>query len=196
MPNNSISHWLVQLKSGNTDAAGPIWQQYFPKMVEIARKKLADFPRRMADEEDVALSAFNSFCQDAAKGLLPRLENRDDLWRILLMITAQKTIDLIRRETAAKRGGKVARTERELRDAIGKEPSPAFAAMMADEFRNLLDLLPDDDLKTIAVCKMEGLSNDEIAKRLGFVPRTIERRLKVIRTLWGGEADHESRRSK
>lgn len=196
MPNNSISHWIGQLKSGNTDAAGPIWQQYFPKMVEIARKKLADFPRRMADEEDIALSAFNSFCEDAAKGLLPRLENRDDLWRILLMITAQKTIDLIRRETAAKRGGKVARTERELEDAIGKEPSPAFAAMMADEFRNLLDLLPDDDLKTIAVCKMEGLSNDEIAKRLGFVPRTIERRLKVIRTLWGGEANHESRRSK
>ena len=63
-----------------------------------------------------------------------------------------------------------------------------FSALVADEFRRLIGLLPEPDLKTLAVWKMEGHSNEEIAERWGCVPRTVERRLRVIRTLWDGEA--------
>ena len=105
MPHNSVTHWLGQLKAGDPAAAGPLWERYFPKLVELARARLAGFPRRAADEEDVALSAFDSFCRDAAAGRLPRLDDRDDLWRVLLLITSQKALDLVRHESAAKRGG-------------------------------------------------------------------------------------------
>lgn len=155
----------------------------------MARARLSGFPRRAVDEEDIALSAFDSFCRDAAAGRLPRLDDRDDLWRILLLITGQKALDLIRRETADKRGGKPGLQVFDLDSIAGNEPTPEFAALVADEFRRLLDKLPDADLKALAVWKMEGNTNEEIAARCGCVLRTVERRLKVIRSLWAAEVE-------
>lgn len=187
-PDESVTHWLAALKAGDTAAAVPLWHRYFPKLVLLARARLATFPRRAADEEDIALSAFHSFCRDAAAGRLPRLDDRDDLWRVLLLITGQKAVDLIRRETANKRGGTVTRVTTPHFDAIaGTEPTPEFATLVAEEFRRLLDKLPDAELKTLAVWKMEGYSNEEIAGRWKCAPRTVDRRLKVIRSLWAEE---------
>lgn len=187
MAHDSVTQWLGRLKAGDPSAAAPLWGRYFPRLVELVRGKLAGFPRRAADEEDVALSAFDSFCRDAAAGRLPRLDGRDDLWRVLLLLTGQKAVDLIRREKAAKRGGGAGVAASALEVLAGSEPTPELAALMADEFRRLLDRLPDADLKALAVWKMEGYSNEEIAARWGCVPRTVERRLKVIRSLWVGE---------
>ena len=135
----------------------------------------------------MALSAFDSFCRDAASGRLPRLDDRDDLWRVLLLITGQKALDLVRRESAAKRGGKPGAETFDVEAVAGAEPTPEFAALVAEEFRRLIEMLPDADLRALAVWKMEGHSNDEIATRWRCVPRTVERRLKVIRSLWAGE---------
>ena len=185
MPDDSVTHWLGRLKAGDADAPGPLWRRYFPRLVALARARLAGAARAAADEEDVALSAFDSFCRDAAAGRLPRLDDRDDLWRVLLVITGQKAVDLVRRETAAKRGGNA--TAVDLAGVAAADPTPEFAALAADEFRRLLDLLPDADLKALAVWKLEGLTTDEVAARWGCVPRTVERRLRVIRSLWAGE---------
>lgn len=187
MSHDSVTNWLGRLKAGDPAAASPLWERYFPRLVELARGRLARFPHRMADEEDVALSAFDSFCRDAASGRLPRLDDRDDLWRVLLMITGQKALDLVRHETAGKRGGKQVAKDFDLEAIVGSEPTPEFAAQVADEFRRLLEKLPDPDLKLLAVWKMEGNSNEEIAVRWKCVPRTVERRLRVIRCLWAGE---------
>ena len=46
--------------------------------------------RRAADEEDVALSAFDSFCRGAEQGRFPQLDGRDDLWHLLVVITVRK----------------------------------------------------------------------------------------------------------
>jgi DNA-directed RNA polymerase specialized sigma24 family protein len=187
VPDESVTQWIDQLKAGDPAAAGPLWHRYYPKLVALARSRLANFPRRAADEEDVALDAFDSFCRDAAAGCLPRLDDRDDLWRVLLLITGQKAVDLVRRETADKRGGAGANGALDLASIAGSEPTPEFAALVADEFRRLIEALPDADLRALAVLKLEGYSNEEIAARCGCVPRTVERRLKVIRSLWAGE---------
>ena len=71
-----------------------------------------------------------------------------------------------------------------LQQIIGREPSPDFALQVAEECRRLLDRLDDDTLRSVALLKMEGHTNDEIAFRLGFAPRTVERKLRRIRTLW------------
>lgn len=189
MPHDSVSHWLGMLKAGDPDAAGPLWNRYFPRLLEFARVRLRGLPCRTIDEEDVALGAFDSFCRDAAAGRLPNLNDRDDLWRVLLLITGQKAVDLVRRETAEKRGGNPGAQVFDLEDIAGKEPTPEFSALVADEFRRLLAKLPDDGLKTLAVWKMEGYTNEEIAARWGCVLRTVERRLKVIRSLWAGEVE-------
>lgn len=185
MPTDPVTVWLGRLQAGESAAAGALWQTYFHRLVGLARQRLGAAPRRAADEEDVALSAFDSFCRDAAAGRLPRLDDRDDLWRVLLLITGQKAVDLVRRETAAKRGGNAAVVDPG--GLAAADPTPEFAALVADEFRRLLDLLPDADLKALAVWKLEGLTTAEVAARWDCVPRTVERRLKVIRSLWAVE---------
>jgi DNA-directed RNA polymerase specialized sigma24 family protein len=187
----SITRWIGQLKAGESAAAQKLWESYFQKMVELARLKLGGMPRRAADEEDVALSAFNSFCAGAAAGRFPQLDDRDSLWPLLVGITAHKAIDLLRHERRLKRGGpppvEGAPAAPEVEQLIGREPTPEFAVQVAEECQRLLDLL-DEGLRTVALWKLEGYTVEEIAVRLGCVPRTVERKLRAIRKLWGKES--------
>src|SRR5580704_13070841 len=107
-PGNSVTHWIRALKQGDQSAAQGLWEAYFRRLVGLAHARLRDAPRRIADEEDVALSAFHSFCQGAQAGRFPRLDDRNDLWQILVLITARKAIDLRNYEGRSSRGkGKV-----------------------------------------------------------------------------------------
>src|SRR5262249_49366796 len=90
----SVTDWIDRLKIGDPAAAQQLWQSYFQRLHRIARKKLQGTPRRVADEEDVALSAFDSFCRGAEQGRFPQLTDRDDLWRLLVTITARKAYQL------------------------------------------------------------------------------------------------------
>jgi DNA-directed RNA polymerase specialized sigma24 family protein len=94
----SVSRWIDQLKAGDQAAAGKLWEGYFQKLVALARKRLKDTPRRAADEEDIALSAFDSLCRRAERGQFAQLLDRNDLWQLLVLITVRKVCDLKRRE--------------------------------------------------------------------------------------------------
>jgi DNA-directed RNA polymerase specialized sigma24 family protein len=194
----SVTQWLEQLQAGDQAAAQKLWERYFHRLVGLARGKLEGAPRRAADEEDVALSAFDSFCRGAERGHFPRLEDRDNLWRLLVTLTVRKAYHLARDEQCQKRGGGAVFGETvfsdtdvdappSLEQAISREPTPAFAAQVAEECERLLLSLGDDELRSIAVWKMEGDTNAEIAARLGCAPATVERRLQVIRRLWERE---------
>jgi DNA-directed RNA polymerase specialized sigma24 family protein len=196
----SVTHWIRELKAGNELAAQKLWEKYFNQLVALARTKLKNRPQRIADEEDVALSAFDSFCRGAEQGRFPQLSDRDDLWQLLVMITGRKAADLVQRECRQKRGGGKVRgdsaltgpegangTEEGIEQILGSEPSPEFSAQVADECLHLLALLDDDELRQIALWKMEGYTNVEIAQKLGYVTATIERRLRLIRSIWEKE---------
>jgi DNA-directed RNA polymerase specialized sigma24 family protein len=193
----SVTHWIGQLKAGDHAAAQPLWQRYFRRLVGLARKRLQGAARRAADEEDVALSAFDSFCRGAERGRFPQLSDRGDLWPLLVLITARKALDLVAHERRQKRGGGAVRGESALlgrpeaepglEQILGREPSPEFAAQVADECRRLLGRLGDAELRAIALCRMEGDTEDEIAAKLGCAPRTIRRRLRLIRSIWTEE---------
>src|SRR4051812_1467421 len=88
----SITRWIGPLKAGDEAAAQEFWQRYFATLMGLARERLKGARPGPADEEDVALSALNSFFAGAAAGRFPRLEDRDDLWRVLVTITARKAI--------------------------------------------------------------------------------------------------------
>ena len=102
---DAITLWLGQLQTGDAAAARPLWDKYFHRLVGLARKRLADSPRRTADEEDVALSAFDSFCRGAEAGKFPDLTDRDSLWRLLTTFTVRKVSHHLRDEGRQKRGG-------------------------------------------------------------------------------------------
>ena len=190
----SVTRWLQLLQVGNRAAVQHLWERYFPRLVGLARKKLHDSPRRLADEEDVALSAFDSFCRNAEQGRFPELLDRDGLWHILVVITIRKAANLRRAEGRKKRGGvALARSpsgasgEPDIEQLLSREPSPAFAAEVAEECERLLGLLGNRELETVALCKMEGYTNEQIAGKLGYAVRSIKRKLRMIRDLWQKE---------
>src|SRR5262249_31005936 len=155
--------------AGCPAAAQKLWEGYFQKMVELARLKLQGMPRRADDEEDVALSAFNSFCGGAVEGRFPQLQDRNSLWPLLVAITAPKAVDLMRHERRLKRGGPPPNRDRpdaveaDVGQIIGREPTPEFALQVAEECQRLLDRLGDDILRSVALWKMEGYAVEEIA---------------------------------
>jgi DNA-directed RNA polymerase specialized sigma24 family protein len=193
----SITQCVLRLKAGDKESAQFLWERYFSRLVCLARKKLQACRRHGADEdeEDAALSAFDSFCAGAARGQFPQLNDRTDLWRLLVVITARKASAQAQRRRAAKRGGdwcRVRSSHTELEDTplaelTGSEPSPEFAALVADQYRYMLARLGDEQLQHIAVARLEGYTVDEIAAQLACARRTVARRLDLIRQLWISE---------
>src|SRR5262245_31196166 len=196
----SVTGWVGRLKAGDRAAAQRLWEGYFRRLVGLARVRLADAARRVADEEDVALSAFDSFCRGAELGRFPQLHDRNDLWALLVVTTARKAVDLVQHERRRKRGGGAVVPASALpgphdsgdapvlERVMSREPTPEFALQVAEECRRLLELLPDPALRSVALWKMEGDTHQQIAERLGCVPRTVERKLQIIRGYWGREA--------
>jgi DNA-directed RNA polymerase specialized sigma24 family protein len=180
----SITRWIGPLQAGDPAAAQQLWERYFCRLVGLARKRLRDAPRRAADEEDVALSAFDSFCRNAEQGKFPRLADRDSLWQLLVVLTARKAAHLLRDGGRQKRGGAAVLG---LEEVLSREPSPAFAAEMAEECRRLLRRLGNRELEQVALWRMEGYQVEEIAEKLGCAPRSVKRKLQLIRELWEQE---------
>jgi DNA-directed RNA polymerase specialized sigma24 family protein len=192
----SVIHWIGQLRTGDPAAAQELWERYFRRLGGLARQKLQGIARAADDEEDVALSVLHSLCRGVEQGHFPQLHDRDDLWGLLIALTAHKAVDLVRRESCQKRGG--ARVGEaappgpscppealDLEQVIGREPTPEFAAQVAEECQRLLGSLNDPTLQSVALWKMEGYTTPEIAAKLGCVPRSVERKLQAIRRLWG-----------
>jgi DNA-directed RNA polymerase specialized sigma24 family protein len=187
----SITRWLGQLKGGDADAVQPLWEAYFHRLVDLAELRLNGVPKRVADEEDVALSAFYSFCRGARQGNFPQLADRHNLWPLLVAITAHKCVDLIRRQTRHKRGGVDGFAEVNFDVLISTEPSPEFVAQLNDQLDHLLASLDhsgDPDLRQIALGRMAGDDVPTIADRLGCARRTVERKLVLIARQWETEA--------
>jgi RNA polymerase sigma factor (sigma-70 family) len=192
----TVTDWIDRLKAGDIMAASRLWERYFDDLVRLARRKLGDSPRAAADEEDVAISAFKSLCLRAARGQFSELNDRDDLWQLLAMITVRKAINQRKHQSRGKRGGGRVQLEADrigetadpdaagLEWLAGQEVPPEIGAMMDEELRRLFDLLDDDALRRIARLRMEGHSGAEIAAQLGCNRRTVARKLELIRTLW------------
>src|SRR3954452_1604710 len=138
----SVSHWIAALKDGDSAAAQPLWERYYRQLVGLARKKLRGNSRRAADEEDVVQNAFRSFFRAVGQGRFPQLDDRDSLWRLLVVITANKALKQLTYDHRQKRHvGTVAAPmgiypirpddEAALAQFVGAEPTPDFAVQVA-----------------------------------------------------------------
>ena len=185
----NVTHWINLIKkSGDSVAAERIWKLYFDRLVQSVRKRLYGQNRAVSDEEDIVLSVFDSFYEAAEKGRFPDLSDRDDLWHLLLTMSARKVVDKRRHDQRQKRGGEVAihsmnagDDSADLAGAIGSEPSPEMVIMMQESVEKLFSHLGVGQLRELAGAKLEGYSNAEIAERFECSERTIERRLHLIR---------------
>ncbi len=179
----SVTRLMRAVQGDRLSAVGPLLAAYFDRLMQLARKRLQHLPGMAGYEEDLALRSFHSVCQrlrDPARPL--HLAGRDDLWRLLATRTISRAIDLIRRHRPREVPG-----DHDVEQLLAREPTPEEAAEMADECRHLLDRLDEPVLRQIALWKVEGYTNEEIAARLGCVPRTVERKVRRIRLLWNHE---------
>jgi RNA polymerase sigma factor (sigma-70 family) len=195
-PENSFTTLLQHLRTGDNDAAAILWDKFFKRMLIVARNKLAGAHRKIRDEEDIAVSAFKSFCLGLQNGRFEQNDSSSDLWPLLVSLTINKTIDHIRHENRQKRGGGrtinlTSSDEQDHRFALDEllhyENTPELQ-MVAEEsmnrFFDALDATGDETLRTIAISRLEDRPQSEIARELGCTIRTLQRKLTTIRAIW------------
>ena len=193
----SVTRWIGDLQAGGDSAAQHLWERYFHRLVHLARARLRGARRvgAVEDEEDAALSAFDSFCRGATAGRFPQLADRDGLWRLLVVMTLRKVMAQAARQSARKRGGGQlvgesaviggeAAVARGLDRIAANEPGPEMAAMVVDEYCRLRDRLGSETLRQVLDLRLQGYACDEIAGHLGCAERTVRRKLEVIREAW------------
>ena len=186
----SVSRWIPGLRSGDGTAAQEIWERYKQQMLLIANRELRDSGRTVADEDDVVIVAFAAFLRRSSLGAYTSMSTRDDLWRLLATITRTHAWRQSRFLGRLRRGG--VRRKQPTASAILSEiacgrPSPDVLVSFSETLKHLLDCLEDPALTEVALGRLQGMSNDEIAAKQNRSVRTIERRLNVIRSTWTEE---------
>ena len=194
----SVTRLIIDLRSDEPAvrevAARLVWGRYFQELLILARNHLSARIRGREDEEDVLQSMYKSFCIRQRRGDFD-LPNRDELWNLLVRITLRKARNAANRHLQGKRD--VRREDDEAADRPGGEPpgtildridsdgpTPAEAALLNEALERRFQMLKDPDLRQIALWKLEGYTNPEIAARLDCTLRTVERKLERIRTYW------------
>ncbi len=196
-----VTQWIEGLRAGDEAAVAALWDRYFGQLVRLARQRLADTPRRVADEEDVAVSVFRCLCSGAQHGRLADMADRGDLWRVLVTMTMRKVIDQQRRLGGKKRGAGKVRGESVFFHPSADKPSPGLQQFsdhmptplmltsIEEEGERLLAALADPRLRQVALWRLEGYTNDEIAAKLALTTRSVERKLQRIRDIWSQVID-------
>lgn len=184
---HSTTHWVNQLKAGNRDAAQELWERYYRRLVSVARKHFSG--SGAADGSDIAQSAFASFYRAAEQGRFPQLSDRTELWKLLMVITQRKIACRLRYENRQKRrptpgDGRGSVDPIDLAEVAARDPTPDFCVAAIESMRELLDRLSDSTLRALALLKMEGFNNEDIARRLDCSVSTVERKLRRIRHEW------------
>lgn len=187
---NSVTLMLAQLKGGDELAAQLIWDRFFERVRKLAKKKLGTISKRTLDEEDIALSAINVLCTGAKDGRFAKLEDRDDLWQILCMITSRKAATAWRKQMSKKEvgesiigGGKGSGVQMGLEHIASAKPDDAYLNTLTQTSHELLEGL-DERLKEVAMLKLQGYKNQEIADKIGRSIKSVERYLATIRDEW------------
>ena len=194
---NSVTSWIDGVRAGDESDVRRLWDRYFERLVSLAGARLPAHGRRAFDEEDVALSAFQSFCDRVGRGQFLKLNGRDELWRLLATITVRKALDTLRRQARQKRGGGRLAGESALQggedaggglaDVLSREPSPEEVAQFSDSLQSFLGRLQETSLRNVALRRLDGQSTREIARSLDVSAKTVERKLQLIRAIWSQE---------
>jgi RNA polymerase sigma factor (sigma-70 family) len=193
----SVTRMIQLLRSDDAAerdlAARLIWTRYFRDLLELARHNLNKRIRRREDEEDVLQSMYKSFCLRQQRGEFD-LASRDALWKLLVTITLRKARNAAKKQMREKRDvgreqtiagqddGESGQWVLEQMDSSG--PSPAEAALLNEALERRLEALDDVQLTEIALWRLEGYTNREIADRLDCTERSVERRMERIRNRW------------
>jgi RNA polymerase sigma factor (sigma-70 family) len=202
-----LADLLKRVREGDDAAIGQLWEDYYQHLVRVAARRLPSHLKRTGDEEDIALSAFHSFIAGIRQDQFPDLREQDNLWGLLITLTTRKVHAHMRHHARKKRGGGAVRGESVFFDrgelmgggiggVAGSAPTADLYHELAEACEALLEQLPDEQLRQIAIMRMDGFLVNEIAERLNLSKRAVERRLQLIRRTWEEESSGEKRESR
>ena len=189
-PEESITGWFHALRDGDDAAAEQLWNRYFHRLTGFARTQLANSP--VYDEEDLAVSVFDALCQATRDGRYENVENREELWRLLVTISNRKAIDRYRHVTAQRRSGNQSSSvdlDAEIASAV---KDPAWEVTLAEQCQTLINALDEGQMRDVALLKLEDLTNQQIADQLKVSERTVRRTIHLIRRIWQQELEKMS----
>lgn len=190
MVTGDVTTWIRGAESGDTECQNALWNHYFAQVIRLAQGRMFAFQTSVYDPEDAALSAMHSLFRGMHSGRFPQLDDRSNLWRLLVLITHRKVRAQWRKENATRRMSP-ADSDREfpIGEIAASDPTPESIHIMMDEMEKLLKKLNDAQLQRIALLRMDGFTQDEIADQLDCASRTIRRKLNRIRESWS-DSDH------
>ena len=183
-----VSHWIEQAKQGNREAAEHLLNRYFQSLVHQACARLMGSSRRAGDEEDIALSAFDSVYRGLETKCFPNLKDRGSLWGLLFRKTVRKALNWDKHEALRHPPLSDDDVLRLFYDRLAaREPAAADAAAFVEDLRRLMESLPDSadvPLRRIARLLLDGKSRDEIADALGCTNAEVKRWWDMIYNRW------------
>jgi hypothetical protein len=194
----SVTRIIISIRGGDDANVAPLWERYFDRLTHHAARYLQFAPGLADNDEDVALSAIDAFCNGLAEGKFDYVDGREVLWGTLARITERKALQRLRDK----------RWRREVRfndllpdgssDADGcsriavVRPTDEYVDLVRLELGDLIDSLKDPRWRQAARMVMEGYTVPEIAHRLGPCRETVYIWFRTIRAIWEEEPGREN----
>src|SRR5262249_43599934 len=144
MPEAPRDQSLLKLwRAGDEKAARELFDRYVDRLVALARNRLSQRLAGRVDPEDVGQSVFRTFFNRAKAGQF-RIQDADDLCKLLVRITIHKTLRQVAYHKAAKRNlnleqGQGLESHDNLLDVISPEPTPEEANTFLDQLEHFLN---------------------------------------------------------
>ena len=169
-----------------SQAAGAVFERFARRLIALARTHVDVRLQHKIDPEDVVQSVYKSFLL-RYKDLPLDDETAGGLWSLLTLITLRKCADRVRYYRAECRD--VAREASAAphsdavepwREAIGREPTPEQAAVLAETVESLLRDLTSQE-RPVVELSLQGYSTQEIGERLGRAERSVRRLRERVR---------------
>lgn len=186
---------LQMLVAGEHQCSTEVVARYSDRLLRLASSRMPDRMQARVDPADVVQSAFRSFFAKHERDGF-RFNDVEDVWRLLAAITFHKVQHAIRFHSRKVRDVR--------RDVIGHEqiqatesesPTASSLSIMEDTLRAIMRELPSTHQQVLRL-RLEGYSIDEIANQLGVSTRTVNRGLKLARTVAGRLVDEENMRGR
>ena len=188
---------LDGLKDGDQDACRIFWEHYGPLLEGVAQNQISQRLQRRVGADDVVQSACRTFFRRMSSGQF-ELPDSESLWRLMCTITVTKARRAARDQTRQKRG----MNQEQYLDATDAEgaskhaqiessgETPHDAIEVADQLETLLGRLSEEECNVLDL-KLQQMTNDEIAEKIGCSERTVRRLVKKIQSQWTQMIDDE-----
>jgi hypothetical protein len=169
---SSLAQWIDAVRNGAEDALQSLWVRFDQRFIDRAYSWSQQAMLRTRGQSAYRLlSPTESLFEAIREQKLPKQRGENELWRILATVTLQEHA-----EAAGRSDASVDRIQ-------------VFASLMGAECLRMINLLADSELESLVLWKLEGDTNDDVALRLRYTRRTIQRMLRLVRDIWEFEIE-------